>query len=383
MRIKTTLKLVDHNMAKVFAPWILRHPKYLLIFKKLVKSFKKSLELRNRAKAEGYLVPPFMILSITRQCNLHCAGCYAAEVGTLDIESSSQLKIDEWRSIIKEANDLGVFAYIIGGGEPFLFPGLLDLSKEFSDRLFLIFTNGTAIKENDFKRLKKLKNTAVIVSLEGDREATDYRRGEGVYEKALATLKRLNKIGVLNGISVTINGLNYEHWMNPQLVDSLIKKGIRIGFFLEYIPSKKDITTSLMLTEQERKAFRAKILEYRSKKRIYLIHSPGDEELLGGCVSAGRGFAHITPSGDLTPCPVSNIASHNLKTSTLEEGLKSRLFKVIRENEHLLETEGVPCALFAHKEEVEELAKSVGGYVISEKQPIMHEKALKKAQKIV
>ncbi|MHA1509018.1 MAG: radical SAM protein, partial [Promethearchaeota archaeon] len=187
MGIKSTLKLVDVNMAKVFAPWILRHPKYLFVFKKLVKSFKKSLVLRNKAKEEAYLVPPFMILSITKRCNLHCAGCYAAEVGTLDIKSSSQLKIDEWRSIIKEANDLGVFAYIIAGGEPFLFPGLLELSKEFSDRLFLIFTNGTAIKEDDFKRLKKLKNTAVIVSLEGDRETTDYRRGEGVYEKALAT----------------------------------------------------------------------------------------------------------------------------------------------------------------------------------------------------
>lgn len=88
-------------------------------------------------------------------------------------------------------------------------------------------------------------------------------------------------------------------------------------------------------------------------------------------MSAGRGFAHITPSGDLTPCPVSNIASHNLKTSTLEEGLKSRLFKVIRENEHLLETEGVPCVLFAHKEEVEELALSVGGYIIHNKEKLI------------
>jgi len=382
MKIKSTLKLVDHNMAKVFAPWILRHPRYLFVFKKLVSSFKNSKELRNKAKAEGYLVPPFMILSITKQCNLHCAGCYAAAAGTLDIESKLQLNIEEWRSIIKEANDLGVFAYIIAGGEPFLFPGLLELTKEFSDRLFLIFTNSTAIRENDFKRLKKLKNTGVIVSLEGDREATDFRRGVGVYEKALDTLKRLNKIGVLNGISVTINGLNYEHWMNPQLMDSLIKKGIRIGFFLEYIPSKKDITSSLMLTEQERKLFRAKILEYRANKKIYLIHSPGDEELLGGCVSAGRGFAHITPSGDLTPCPVSNIATHNLKTSTLEEGLKSQFFKKIRENEHLLETEGVPCALYAHKEEVEELAISVGGYFIPNKEKLIEIKQVKKTQKI-
>ena len=70
MGIKTTLNLVDTNMAKVFAPWILRHPKYLLVFKKLVKSLKNSVELRNKAKEEGYLVPPFMILSINMY---HCS----------------------------------------------------------------------------------------------------------------------------------------------------------------------------------------------------------------------------------------------------------------------------------------------------------------------
>ncbi|MDD1777757.1 MAG: hypothetical protein LUQ65_06260, partial [Candidatus Helarchaeota archaeon] len=93
-----------------------------------------------------------------------------------------------------------------------------------------------------------------------------------------------------------------------------------------------------------------------------LIHSPGDEELMGGCVSAGRGFAHITPSGDLTPCPVSNIATHNLTRSSLRQGLLSPLFKAIREQEHLLETEGTPCALFAHPEEVAALAKEVCAY---------------------
>ena len=76
----------------------------------------------------------------------------------------------------------------------------------------------------------------------------------------------------------------------------------------------------------------------------------------------GRGFAHITPGGDLTPCPVSNIATHNLVKASLRDGLRSPLFKEICENEHLLETEGMPCALFAHPKEVDELAKSVGAY---------------------
>ena len=83
---------------------------------------------------------------------------------------------------------------------------------------------------------------------------------------------------------------------------------------------------------------------------------------MGGCVSAGRGFAHVTPSGDLTPCPVSNIATHNLTNSSLKAGLKSQLFTIIRENEHLLETNGSPCALFSHSEEVNELVKKVNAY---------------------
>jgi len=52
------------------------------------------------------------------------------------------------------------------------------------------------------------------------------------------------------------------------------------------------------------------------------------------------------------------------------------------ENKHLLETEGVPCALFAHKEEVEELARSVGGYYIQNNKRLIEMKQVKKTQKI-
>ena len=171
--------------------------------------------------------------------------------------------------------------------------------------------------------------------------------------------------------------------MKPERIDSLIAQGIRAAVFIEYIPVMTSLKTdlnqntdnkndgngwirqndqALMLTEEERAKFRAQILRYRETKTIYIIHSPGDEEYFGGCVSAGRGFAHVTPSGDLTPCPVSNVATHNLTTKTLREGFASPLFRKIRESEHLLENEGTPCSLFAHPKEVEELARSVKAY---------------------
>jgi MoaA/NifB/PqqE/SkfB family radical SAM enzyme len=305
------------------------------------------------------------------------------------VRNHSQLSFEQWRSIIQEADDLGVVGFVIAGGEPFLFPGLVELCRTFKNSYFVILTNGTTLRDDDYKQLKKATNVVVLVSIEGSPEFTNARRGDGVYENALLSLDKLKKVGAASGISVTITRLNYRYWMDESHLDQLLARGVRMGSFLEYIPmtpspdngnrttaqSLLTCTSSqenngweikndheLMLKPAERAEFRAKILSYRASKPVYLIHSPGDEEKFGGCVSAGRGFAHVTPSGDLTPCPVSNIATHNIVKSSLKEGLASPLFKEICEKEHLLETSDIPCALFAHPEEVEEIANSVGAY---------------------
>jgi MoaA/NifB/PqqE/SkfB family radical SAM enzyme len=376
---------------RVSLPWAIRHPRYILSARQLYRAFNETVQHRKALELDGLKVPPTLILSLTQQCNLNCSGCFAAAAGITchgaranqKRKKRPQLNWKGWKSLVSEASELGVFCFFLAGGEPFLFPKLLDLCSEFKERCFIIFTNGTAIRENDFERLKHLFNTVIIVSIEGSQEATDLRRGEGVYQKASNTLKRLTKLGTPDGISATITRLNYKYWMNPEHIDNLIAQGIRVAVFIEYIPVMSPLETGckqntngndgendwlktndkdLMLTEEERAEFRAQILKYRETKPIYIVHSPGDEDHFGGCVSAGRGFAHVTPSGDLTPCPVSNVATHNFTRATLREGFASPLFCKIRESEHLLENEGTPCSLFAHPKEVKELAESVGAY---------------------
>jgi MoaA/NifB/PqqE/SkfB family radical SAM enzyme len=173
-------------------------------------------------------------LSITSCCNLKCSGCYAEATGTTRLDKN--LKIDQWEKIIREASELGVFGFVIAGGESFLYPELLNICKEFKDHFFIILTNRTLIEKKDYKKLKKLGNIAILISIEGDRELTNKRRGEGVYESDMNAIKHLNKYGVLNGISVTITRLNYAYWMNPNFIDELISKGIKISVFIEYIP---------------------------------------------------------------------------------------------------------------------------------------------------
>jgi MoaA/NifB/PqqE/SkfB family radical SAM enzyme len=364
--LQKTLNLYDPNIANIFLPWACRHPKYLRSFFRLRRSYLTSEKIRKGHLKEGVKIPPFLILSVTSKCNLKCNGCYASAAGTVTHQQTTAkptLKLHQWMKIIKEASEIGVFGFVVAGGEPFLYPHLIDIFTTFKHRFFIVITNGTLLKKEDYKTLKKLGNIAIIVSIEGNDLLTDNRRGTGVFEKAMNTLQQLNTVGVINGVSVTITRTNYDYWTKEENIDHLIEQGIRVGIFIEHIPTTAEKQDhDLMLTNEERNMFRKQMLNYRETKSIYIVHSPGDEEFFGGCISAGRGFAHITPAGDLTPCPVSSIATHNLTTSTLLEGFASPLFKRIRESEHLLETEGMPCALFAHPKEVEELAQSVGAY---------------------
>jgi len=66
-------------------------------------------------------VPVVMILSLTSQCNLNCAGCYAKRFNAND----DVFDFNKVYSIIEQAEDLGIYSYILVGGEPLLFDELV------------------------------------------------------------------------------------------------------------------------------------------------------------------------------------------------------------------------------------------------------------------
>lgn len=383
-KITEAFNFVNPKLTRVFIPFILKNPKYLKKAKKLLKNFDRCEKTREEIfQNECVMVPPILILSITHQCNLNCLGCFASAVGISSTDQSKfkqkGLTVEEWERIIIQARELGVFTFLIAGGEPFVFEGLLDLCERFDDSIFLVFSNGTALKETDYNRLKKIGNTGIMVSVEGSDQMTDMRRGIGIHKMAVQTAKRLGKSGILSGISVTITKDNFQYWMDEENLEEYIQNGLHMGFFTEYIPvgsdenttvkkdsvcstSNQEISSQQCLTKEQRLKFRKQILYYKENKEMFIIHSPGDEEIFGGCVSSGKGFAHINAFGDLTPCPVSDIATHNMRNSDLKAGLSSELFIKLRETGHILENIDGPCALFEHQEELEELRKSLGAY---------------------
>jgi len=93
----------------------------------------------------------------------------------------------------------------------------------------------------------------------------------------------------------------------------------------------------------------------QKKNKSLCISFPGDEEKFGGCLSAGRGFLHISPEGRIEPCPFAPYSDCNLKEISLKEALQSKLLKLIRDNHsELTETHG-GCTLWEKKNWVRSL----------------------------
>ncbi|MEA3558410.1 MAG: radical SAM protein, partial [Candidatus Thermoplasmatota archaeon] len=170
---------------------------------------------RAEMKKQDVHVPPFMIMSVTRRCNLNCAGCYARELhGT----SGEELEDVDHHSILEQAEELGIGIILTAGGEPLLREGLLDLLGEHSSIIFPLFTNGLLLNDQKIEALRGYRNIVPVLSIEGFQGNTDVRRGEGVLENILRTAVKLKEKDIFWGTSITFTSENVEEIASDEFV---------------------------------------------------------------------------------------------------------------------------------------------------------------------
>ena len=313
---------------------------------------RKAAAVRKEHEAGGLLVPPVMITSITSRCNLACAGCYMHGRGEKPAMEMSPAIL---ASIVDQAAELGVSIIVIAGGEPLVRQKeIFRVAEAHPPILFPVFTNGLLIDETVAKRIAQCRNIVPVISFEGFRPETDTRRGSGVYDRLLATCSLLQDRGVFFGCSVTTTRENFPDVTGEAFVQRMIGTGARVFTFVEYVPMAPG-TENLVLTREQKKTLQAVLAEYNRKFPAIFIGFPGDEDTYGGCLAAGRGFVHVSPSGDLEPCPAAPFSDANLAQVPLQDALQSRLLGRIRDEHSLLTESTGGCALRANRAWVQEL----------------------------
>jgi MoaA/NifB/PqqE/SkfB family radical SAM enzyme len=302
----------------------------------------------------GAHTPLVLLISPTMRCNLSCEGCYAAEYSP-DADMSHEML----QSIIRQANDIGIYIFTILGGEPFVRKDILDLAAENPDSFFQIYTNGTMITDATIARLAQIGNVAPMLSIEGDRESTDVRRGPGVYDLIMDTMGKLGDAGVGFGYSATITRHNFRFIASSAFVDPLVEKGCIMGWNFLYMPIGRNPDMSLMLTPQERNEFREGILQIRETRPLFALDFWGDAPLVGGCIAA-KWYAHINSEGWVEPCIFAHYATHNINTSTLEEALTSPYFREIQRRQPFNHNLLMPCMLIDNPQQSREIMELTG-----------------------
>ena len=340
----------------------LKNPRESIYMARFALASRSASEKRQELAKQGEHIPPFLIASITSQCNLHCAGCYSrCNHATVDAEPVRQLTGEEWLKIFEEADDIGVSFILLAGGEPMLRRDIIEAAGKRQNILFPIFTNGTYMDRQYMELFDRCRNLIPILSIEGGKEVTDARRGAGVYDKLITNMDGFHRHGVIFGASVTVTTRNLREISSDDFLKELSDRGCKAVIFVEYVPVTDD-SRELAPGDPEREYLKGEITRLRREyPEMVFISFPGDEKSSGGCVAAGRGFFHINSHGGAEPCPFSPCSDTNVRDTSLREAMNSRLFRELRDGGYLLEDHPGGCTLYERRSDVERILADLAG----------------------
>ena len=301
-------------------------------------------------------IPWAILLDPTSACNLHCVGCWAADYG-----NKLNLTFEELDDIVSQGKEMGVYFYLFSGGEPLVRKkDIIRLCEKHNDCMFTAFTNGTLIDEEFADEMLRVKNFAPAISLEGFGEATDSRRGVGVYEKVLQAMKILHDRKLIYGISCCYTSANYEAITSEEYWDMIIENGAYFVWYFHYMPVGVDASQELLLSPEQREFVYHRIREYRSRKPLFAIDFQNDGEFVNGCVAGGRRYLHINANGDAEPCAFIHYADSNIREKSLLDIMRSPLFMAYHDGQPFNENMMQPCPMLENPEKLREMVEKSG-----------------------
>jgi MoaA/NifB/PqqE/SkfB family radical SAM enzyme len=255
----------------------------------------------------GEFFPPFLYISVINSCNLRCQGCW------VDVAAKqSRIEPAAMDRVIREAKEMGNSFFGILGGEPFMHPEILEILGAHRDCYFQVFTNGHFITDEVAKKLREFGNVTPLISVEGNEIVSDERRGkEGVLSKTMEGLQNCLNNKVMTGVCTSLCQTNFD-LLSEKWLDRLIEMGVMYTWFHIYRVVGPDAKPELALTPEQQLQCRKFVVEMRAKKPIVIIDAYYDGAGQALCPAATGFTHHVSPWGDIEPCPVIQFAKESI-----------------------------------------------------------------------
>ena len=286
-------------------------------------------------------------LELSRVCNLRCIYCYASSGTAME----NELSLPEILDVVDQTAALGARKIIIlGGGEPLLYPYLMDVIDHILGKGLKadLFTNGTLMTLAKAKALYD-RGVAVVVKMNSLRpEIQDLLAGHtGTFKSIEQGLNNLTAVGYPDrrhrlGIETIICRQNYDEL--PQLWRWAKRQGI--------VPYVEVITwqgrakrhPELTVSNSELKGLFETLAGIDAKEfgNKWIPHPP----LVASHCARHEYSCTVTANGVVYPCPGVTVDVGNVRENSLKDIInKSPVIQELRNIRKLIKGRCAQCEL--------------------------------------
>lgn len=263
-------------------------------------------------------VPEQVSIAITSRCPNNCIHCGAA--GML---SGDELGLEEIKSIIDQALELGSYLISFDGGEPLFRRDLEDMVKHVDKEkaVAATFASGFELTRERAGQLKQAGLYAVRVSLDSPfEEEHDRIRGrKGVFADAIEGIENALDAGLMVDLFVVVSPHNIGD------LEAFYKLGSELG--VHEISLYEIVAVGRWLSHED------EVLTDQDVRQLKEFHISKDRLSVGprvtafphfmgpemfGCF-AGRKWIHITPGGEVLPCAYTPLSFGNVREEPLRD----------------------------------------------------------------
>jgi len=276
-------------------------------------------------------ISPILRLKINRSlCNFHCAHCCEEPYMSRDLKKRTgkidprpQMTLDDYRELSRQADEYGIFRFVLTGGEALLDKNLDQLIEALDPmkHLIILDTNGWTFDEAKAKWFADLGGYKAQISLDSmiEAEHDEFRSKKGSYKRVIRALDAAKKANLEMLISTCIvkDRVFSEEFMS--MCEYCKDNDIPL-----YVTLAKPVGTA---REQEswvctkKDVDQLKFLEDRYNVFTHMCPSYGQP---GRCITV-KGINTINHDGELIPCPYMDLSIGNVMTeglaTVLERGM--------------------------------------------------------------
>jgi AdoMet-dependent heme synthase len=268
-------------------------------------------------------ISPILRLKINRSlCNFHCAHCCEEPYMSRDLKKKTgaldprpQMSLEDYRTLSQQADDYGIFRFVLTGGEALLDKNLDKLIEALDPmkHLIILDTNGWTFDEEKARWFAGLGGYKAQISLDSmiEAEHDSFRGKKGSYKRVLRALDAAKKANlelllstcIVKGRVFSEEFLSMCEYCKDNDIPLYVTLAKPVGTAREqatWVCEKSDVD-------------QLKYLENRYNIFTHMTPSYGQP---GRCITV-KGINTVNHDGEIIPCPYMDLSIGNVTREPL------------------------------------------------------------------